>query len=65
MRDAGTQAAGHEGQVRIGVFRLAGALDRVEVRPAIELVVLVPGAFGKNGAKRFDERGNVLFPQAR
>ena len=65
MRDAGAQPAGHERQMRVGVFWLGGALDGVEVRPAIELVVLVAGTLRKDGAKCLDERGNVLFAKPR
>ena len=47
VRDARPQAAGDEGQVRIGVLRLDGALHRVEVLTSFELVVFVAGAFWK------------------
>src|SRR5215216_5471013 len=65
MRHARTQPAGHERQVRVGIFRLRGALYGVEIGAAIELVVLVAGTLRKECAERVDEGGDVLFAQPR
>ena len=63
MRDAGAQPACHERQMRIGVLRLRGALNRVQIGAAVELIVFVAGAFREQRAERFHIRGDVLCAQ--
>ena len=63
--DARAQAAGHERQVRVGVAGLDRPLCRVEIVTALEPVVLVAGALGKQGPERLEIRRNVLRAQTR
>jgi hypothetical protein len=65
VRDAGAQPAGHERQVRVGVARLDGALRRVEVLTALETVVLVPRAFGKERPEGLEVIGDPLGTESR
>ncbi len=65
MRDARAQPAGDERQVRVGVARLDGALLGIEVVAALEAVVLVAGAFGKQRPEGVDVGRNVLCAQPR
>ncbi len=65
--DAGPQRSGHERQMRIGVLRLLGLLRLGQLRPPVDLVVLVPGALrehrpedvdvGHHAAAAMDEPG--------
>ena len=65
MRDARAQPAGDEREMRVGVARLDRALHRVEIVAAIEPVVLVAGALGKERPEGVDVGGDVLRAQPR
>ena len=54
VRHARTQAAADKGQVRVGIRGLDGPLLRRQLRPAIEIVVVIAGAFGKHGREEVD-----------
>src|SRR5262249_2989745 len=56
VRDAWTQAARDEREMRVRVARLHGALRGVEVSAALEAIVLVPRAFRKHRAERIHVR---------
>jgi hypothetical protein len=51
--------------VRIGVARLDGTLFGIEVDPPLQAIMLVSGAFGKEGAEGVDVGRDVLRFQAR
>src|SRR5262245_50809459 len=65
MRDAGLQAAGDEGQVRVAVARLDRALRGVEVLAALEAIVRVAGALREDAAERLDVRRDATEAEAR
>jgi hypothetical protein len=48
MHHAGTQTAGDERKMGVGVARFDGALGGVEIVAALQAVVGVSGAFGKS-----------------
>ncbi len=65
VHHAGAQATGHEGQMRVGVAWLYGALRRIEVAATFEPIVLVAGAFRKERSDSVNVGRNVLLFESR
>jgi hypothetical protein len=65
MRHAGAQAAGNEGEVRVGIARLDGALLGIEVFASFQPIVLVACTLRKDRPEGIDVRGHVLRAQSR
>ena len=61
VADARAEARRHEGEVRVGVARLDGALLRRQIVAPIELIVFVAGALGKHGPEHLDVRGDGIL----
>ena len=63
VRDAGAQAAGNEGEMRVGVPWLNRPLLGIEVLAAFQPVVLIAGAFGEDRAEGIDVGRDMLGAQ--
>ena len=64
VRHARAQAAADEREMRVGVGRLDRTLLGRQLRTAIEIVVVIAGAFGKHSGEQIDVRTHRLRARA-
>ena len=65
MGHAGSQAPGDEGEVRVGITRLDGALPGIQIVATLQPIMFVPCALGKQRPESFQVAWNVLGGQPR